>query len=181
MTNVQAEIRRAAQTARALHLQIHATFARRGESKEAWAAWEAACKAFRLNHNPALDLFWANEALTRLEAGDADLLELALALVEVNPHYFRSGYLKSRLYPRLRRMALPEKARARIRHRVLQAVRWREPHWEIGWKQMCRLVATFADAEFVSALEACAGGADHEAFVARRARWLLGYLRGEKR
>lgn len=168
--DLHGEIRRAAQEWEALRCRIRVTLPERGRSKEGEKAWREACAAWHA-HRSVLDTFWRDEALVQLEAGDPAMLDLAIAYVEVDPYYFRSGYLKKRLFRRLKRLTLPDVQKKRIQQGVLGALR---THQGSGWKDFCLLASAFSDPEFVCSVVPFV--ADSDSHVARRAQLLLKHV-----
>ena len=169
--DIPAEIQKAAREWDALRARVRATAAQRDASEQNMRAWQDACAAWH-GYRSILDTFWRPEALQQLEQGDPELLELALGFVEANAFYFRSGYLKQRLFRRLRRMKLTETQRQRVLAGVLGALHSQRGE---GWSDFCLLAAAFADAAFVAAVSEFVSHRD--AHVARRARILLKHLR----
>jgi hypothetical protein len=169
--DLHAEIRQAAAEFDALNRQIHVTVLERDTSPEERRAWADACDAFH-KYRSILDTFWYPESLQRLLAGDPELLEIAIAFVEVDPYYFRSGYMKQRLFRRLKRLTLPEPQRQRIRQAVISALRL---HRGSGWKDFCILDTAFADDNFANSVAIFASDASPQ--VAWRARTLLDHLK----
>ena len=168
--DIKAELQKAAREYAALHARIHETLPHRGRSEEDRKIWSEACAAFH-GYKSVLDVFWKTEALEHLEAGDSELLELAMAYVEVDPYYFRSGYLKKRLFRRLRRLTLSDAQRRRILQGIIYALR---SHQGDGWKDFCALAAAFADVDFAQSVAHYIS--DDEPHVRRRAQILLKHL-----
>jgi hypothetical protein len=80
-----------------LHDRIYETFKLRATSPEARDEWSRACQAFHSQYD-ALAFPGGYEAgLRKLQAGDVDAIEDALAFVEVRPYFFRSQYMRTKL------------------------------------------------------------------------------------
>lgn len=171
----KAEIRKEAKEWEALREQVYATFKLRDRSAEDLAEWSEACKAWHGYSRPVLDTFESTAAMEQLATGDPELLELAICFVEVNPYYFRSGYLKKRLFRRLRGMALSEKARQRIQQGILHAVL---SHEGAGWKDFCSLATAFFDANFEHSVTRYVSDEDQQ--VSRRAKSILAHIRQQR-
>jgi len=172
--DVQGEIRKAAKEWEALRSRIADAFPARDSSKEGYQAWSEACAAWH-GYRSILDTFWKDDALQRLEAGDSELLEVAIAFVEVDPYYFRSGYLKKRLFRRLRRLTLPSEEKKKILQGVLYALR---SHRGDGWKDFCTLAAAFSGPDFAHSVLRFV--VDSDPHVARRAKLLLKYVQKDE-
>ena len=166
----QNDIRHAVKDYEALHTRVLDAVVKRRQSKEDHIAWKDACTAWN-GHRSILNTFENDDALNRLEDGDPDLLDLAIAFVEVNPFYFRSGYLKKRLFRRLKHLKLTDTQRRRILMGILSAIRSQQGN---GWKDFCSLATAFADSDFISSVSRFAEDADSH--VVRRANLLLKYL-----
>lgn len=67
----------------------------------------------------AADALDVETMVERLGSGDAEAVEWAIAYVEADPWYFRSGYTKARLSRGLRQVGLREKQRERLRVAIL--------------------------------------------------------------
>lgn len=113
-----ATIRRDSQTYRALHRKVHETLRHRDGSRAGFLAWQAACEAFHYFESPMLDLM--GEGLERLSAGDPETTDWAVAFLEVDPFHFRSGYDKTYLIRRLKRLPLTFDHKRRLRAVVLR-------------------------------------------------------------
>ena len=172
----KAEIQQAARAWVALFERLKRAVPGRMLSEAGLWAWKDASEAWHAYRPEVLAAFWRPAGLSGLEQGDPELLELALCYLEVDPYYFRSGYLKTRLFRRLRRMTLGETERQRILQAILTALRF---HQGDGWKEFCRLASPFADPEFEASVSQFL--ADDDVRVARRAKTLLARLQGPKR
>lgn len=101
---------------------VHATFLQRDKSKAAYEEWEAACADWHNSQN-AVDFLWRIETRQAMHAGDREALESAICFLEVDPYYFRSGYLKEILLRELKRAPLKRHDRARLQMVLINAVR----------------------------------------------------------
>ena len=168
--SAQNEIREAVRDFHDLQSQIKAALPERSKSPQGLKAWQDACVAWH-NHTSILATFWQKEYLSAVESGDPESVDLAISFVEVNPYYFRSGYMKDRLFRRLRRSKLSEDQRQRLLSAITEAI---HSHQGDGWNHFIALAAAFADARFVEFVSKVTTGKDPK--VARRAKLLLAGL-----
>ncbi len=107
-------------------------------------------------------------ALEALRSGDTRGVEHAIAYLEADPWYFRSGYLKGRMARWLRQVELRESQRDRLRAVLLAAVQKGSRLEQVEYRKLARRLDTPAlRAEFGK----LAGSKD--AGVARRAELML--------
>jgi hypothetical protein len=110
--------------------------------------------------------FW--DAYDALKRGDPSGAEEALAFLEADPWFFRSGYIKEKLLLRLTRLDLTSKQTARLRDVVLNAVDSRDRR---EFRRFCRLARRVDSPDLRAALERRLSSPDPG--VQRRARWVL--------
>lgn len=94
--------------------QINNTVKCRSHDKVGRREWEAATQAWHNYRNPLFYL-WGIEARERMRLGDRAFIEDAILLLEVDPWFFRSGYLKERVLRHLKSAPLKEADKARLR------------------------------------------------------------------
>jgi hypothetical protein len=75
--------------------------------------WQAAVREFHSRFDE-LSFPGGGKALAMLRAGDPFAVESALRFLEVDPIHFRSGYIKERLWLRLRRLQLSRSSVSRM-------------------------------------------------------------------
>ena len=97
------------------HEQINATFARRDQSKKGYEDWKAATSAWHAQRYPT-DFLWSDEFLVALGNSKRQAIEDTILYLEVDPWYFRSGYLKERLLRKLKSADLTERDKVRLRN-----------------------------------------------------------------
>jgi len=153
-----------------LHEAINRTLAHRDRDGSSKQAWKRACEAFRSYVSP-LDPF-LKRACEEQRYVDKELLEFVVCFFEVDPWFFRSGYLKQMLLTRLKRSELGAQNKRRLRAVLLDAVDRRGTR---EFKYYCRLAAAIADAGLVSALEDVSGREGDQR--ASRAKLMLDTIR----
>ena len=131
------------------HERIGRTFRQRSESKEAWQAWKDATSEWHQQRYPT-DRLWTDTFLRLLRTSDRAAIEDAVLYLEVDPWYFRSGYLKERLIRGLKAASLSEKDRLRLRHVVWNVVRGRNRR---ELRRYCSLALRVLTPEFEHALD----------------------------
>jgi len=153
-----------------LHAAIRRTAVDRDRGPHSRREWAAACAAFHSYVSP-LDRYF-EQACEQARYSHAELLEFAIRFLELDPWFFRSGYLKQILITRLKRSDLSESARERLRRVVIDAANRRGAR---EFKYYCRLAAVVADDKVVSELETVSTGTD--AARANRAKMMLDQIR----
>jgi len=80
-----------------LHQEIHRTFQNRcsGKRKD-YFEWKTACENYH-SHRSELDKLWSDEFADKIRLGNREAINELILFLEVDPFYFRSGYLKERL------------------------------------------------------------------------------------
>jgi hypothetical protein len=139
----------------------------RWRSEEAWELWSQAAQRFHQAIDTAYPPgFW--DDFERLSKGDVTALESAVAFLEADPWFFRSGYIKGYLIRYINRIELPPGYADRLRRMVLSATegrQWRE------FRAYCRLARKLDSPELRAELTRLL---DHpDPAVRRRARWAL--------
>jgi hypothetical protein len=171
------QIERAARVelARALVHETFARYGRRAGKEEERAVWEKAARVFhkvlREVYPPG---FW--EAVKQLKGRDGHGLEPAITFLEIDPWFFRSGYVKADLLRYICRMEIPGIFEQRLREVVLQAIKLRDRR---EFRYYCRLARKIDSPDLRSAIEPLCQHMDEG--IRRRANWVLGALRGQKK
>ena len=100
-----------------LHRLVHASYANRKRDE---LAWKSACEHFR-SHASAVDTYM-HKIYTTPKFEDADLIEFAICFLEVNPLFFRSGYVKEVMLRKLKQSKLNNEDAIRLRKVIVKAV-----------------------------------------------------------
>jgi hypothetical protein len=131
----------------------------RSKGEDEWQAWEDACAAWHGRVHPT-DSLWENAFLDRLRTGDRAAIEDALLFLEVDPWYFRSGYLKERLIGKLKGVALQERDKERLRVVIWHVAKGRNRR---EFRDFCSLARCVATSEFRRRLSAVPADDDRQA------------------
>ena len=137
----------------ALHERVHATFRTRDSGRHARDAWSQACHEFH-THVSRLDPY-LQRAFQDRRYSDKDLIEFVVCFLEVDPYFFRSGYLKQDLLTRIKRSELRDRVKRRLRSVLVDAVNRRGTR---EFKYYCRLAAAIADEGLRAQLDTIASG-----------------------
>jgi nitrate reductase beta subunit len=103
-----------------LHDHIHETLKRREVSPEGRADWSRACEEFHSKYDKLAFPCGYEAGLRKIQAGDAEAIEDALAFLEVRPYFFRSQYIRTKLTRLLKHAQLTARQTARFQ-RVLES------------------------------------------------------------
>jgi hypothetical protein len=170
-------VQRAAE-AKAAHLAVDEAFSRlknRNDPKDpATVAWKSAIARFFAATNAAYPpRFWDDYA--ELKGGNVAGLESAIAFLEADPMFFRSGYLKADLIRFIKRVPLTRAQVKRLRRVAIGVVDKRSTN---EFRRYCRLAVKVDGPELREELEKRLQHADPN--IARRAKWMMDYLRAGK-
>ena len=138
-------IERESKVISALHQDIHTTFKNRSKDRETWSK---ACERFN-SHVSAMDVF-INRIYDEPIFHDEEILEFGITFLELDPKFFRSGYIKEEILTKLKRSRLSNKQIARLRTVLLNAV---ENRGSKEFKYYCRLAGFIADTKFIDQLK----------------------------
>jgi hypothetical protein len=167
MSNFRNIIQSEAKEIDRLHQQIHVTYEAR---KKDVGAWKKACAAFH-SHVSAIDPL-IDRVYEASELND-ELVEFSVTFLELNPMFFRSGYIKEEMLRKLKRSALSEQQNERLRAVLIDAVNNRGTR---EFRRYCRLLPKVSSPRLIATLETTnklgEGARRHRAAV------MLGYVDG---
>ncbi len=126
------------------HESIRHTFGARSEGKKEWQAWKEATSAWHSQRYPT-DILWEDAFLDRLRASDREAIEDAILFLEIDPWYFRSGYLKERLIRGLKAAELTERDKTRLRYVLWNVARGKNRR---EFRHYCSLALKILTPEF---------------------------------
>ena len=154
-----------------LHQLIHTTFATRDQGPQAWKEWQEAAAAWRAQRYPT-DKLWEEGFVADLRASDPSAIEEAILYLEVDPWYFRAGYLKERVIRRLKSANLKPRDRKRLWNVVWNVAAGKNRR---EFRDYCSLAAAVGDSDLIRQLEAVSP--DQDAAAKGKFTYLLAYLR----
>jgi len=152
----EGEIRRAEREINLLHERVHETVRHRARSEVHRQEWRDACQAFHSYRAAAFSL-WQAETLARVRAGGEPERSDALLFLEVDPWFFRSGYLKQKLLRALKGAHLEPEEVERLELICIAIVGGR-PRRE--FREYCRMAARVGTARLKAELMARRGTSD---------------------
>lgn len=131
--------------------------------------WKKACEEFHLyvsEIDPFLRRVYEDSEYTCDEQ-----LEFVICFLEVDPIFFRSGYIKEEILRKIKRAKLTKNQMNRLRNILIQAVKDRGSR---EYKAYCRLAIRIADANLISSLESIFR--NNEGALKSRAKLMLQYV-----
>lgn len=165
------ELKKTSEEYRLLHQRIHETFRRRAESREAWIAWEQACRTFHSYKSPTRFIESA-DGRQKLREGNPRLLEHAIVFLELDPYMFGSGYAKKAIIRCIKNLSFSESQSQRLQRVVLQALdKFDRPEF----RAYCRLAGALLTPDFDVRIRGRLQSSDPG--TRRRAQELLDYLK----
>jgi hypothetical protein len=120
--------------------------------------WQEAAQKFQESYDRLAFPGGLNRQLELLKKHDANAIDAALVYLQVNPYYFRSGYIKQQLAHLLKKAPLTKTHKERLLQILLDAVQ-EKPRRE--FIEYCRLARVLADAPFIQKLEQLAHTLDN--------------------
>jgi hypothetical protein len=153
-----------------LRARVYETHPFRYGSARQRGQFEEACRALRTCLENLRELE-SPEFLQQVRAGEQPWRESALRFLEVDPWFFRSGYIKGKLARALKKVALTADELVRINEVLLAAV---IGHGRPEFKEYCRLAVKVASPALRAGLEKAQGNVGDG--VGQRARLMLQYL-----
>jgi hypothetical protein len=104
-------------------------------------------------------------------AGAPELVNFAVEFLELDPLFFRSGYLKETFLDQLKVAPLTEADKTRLREVLIDAVLRRGRR---EFRRYCRLAVVLQSAELLEKVRELAQSSEHD--VRSRARLMLSYF-----
>jgi hypothetical protein len=138
--------------------RIDEALVNRGENQDAFQVWRDACDEF---HDTVLstDYLWLDETQQLIRNGERSTIEDVLLFLEVDPWYFRSGYLKEMLIESLKQAPLTDQDKARIRQIIISVAAGKNRR---EFRRFCELAARVISEEFENTIEQLVAQQDHE-------------------
>jgi|GEM_PF-1647482 len=136
--------------------------------------WKQAAALFHRTLDEAYpDQFW--ESFESLRRGELAHLDAAITFLEIDPWFFRSGYLKADLLRIICKLTLSPSDVQRLQTVVLAAIDFRDRR-EFRW--YCKLARRVTTKEFKTEVEERIQLGDRD--IQRRARWVLSAITHNK-
>ena len=156
-----------------LHKAVHETFANRHKREGGIEAWERAAAAFR-QRSASFDGEMARVRSAAAMEADPALRDFVLTFLELDPMFFRSGYMKEVMLDQLKPARLSPDERVRVRAIVVDAARSRGQR---EFRRYCRLAGRLRDATLADTLAPMLE--DRSGRVRSRARMMLDFVAPE--
>lgn len=166
MPNIKRLIIEESETLYRLHKNIHVTFGNRDKDIE---SWHKACAEFHSYESVITSMI--DRVYDEKKFSDQELLEFAISFLEVDPMFFRSGYIKEAILKKLKSSILNKSQRDRVINILIDAVRNR------GCREFRRycIVAMVMNNQFL--INTLTGILASEPSSTRsRAKMMLGYI-----
>ena len=161
-----------AATLHALHQQVHASVAARDKSETGMRAWAKAVRAFHSYESGMESL--VNRSCSPDLLHYTDVSEFALCFLEVDPMFFRSGFIKQEILRRIDRAPLDDAQMERLQAVILDAVKNRGTR---EYRCYCRVAARLKMPELAAKVQTLCSS-DTPA-VRSRAVLMMAYLSPE--
>ena len=147
-----------------MHRLIHECYGMKGREDD----WRGACSAFREGYDAWTFPGGLDAGMSALKKGDSHAQNAAILFLEIDPMFFRSGYIKEEIIRRLKQFDLTSSEVDRVHSAILRVVRTRSCR---ELRQYRSLARRFATPGLVEALRNLAN--DVAPATSQRARWVL--------
>ena len=127
-----------------LHQRVHETLKNRDKDRR---TWERACAKCH-SHRSKMDSFLSRAYEKKLYS-NPELLEFVITFLELDPMFFRSGYLKEMMLKRIKESPLSDEELGRLRCVLRDAVNKRGKR---EFKRYCSLATKIADPDLIAFL-----------------------------
>jgi len=112
--------------------------------------YHAACAEFHQRYDALAFPGGWRAAQEKLRRGDAETVETAIRFLESDPYFHRSGYMKEKIIPRLKHVALTREQRDRLGRLIIESV---ETPWRREYRQYARLAGVLQLPTIARAME----------------------------
>lgn len=170
MGNYIDAIRKLERETRALHDEVHRTFKLRGQSPHKFKDWERAAERFRTfksDLDQLIEKCWHSAG----EVVEPHLREFMFDYIEVDPQFFRSGYILEKILQRVKKLTMTEDEMAKVRTLLLNRIRTKALR---DFRHVCRLVPLVKSRDLRETVEELAASSDPS--TRHRARFALPYF-----
>jgi hypothetical protein len=163
-------IRNLERESNALHREVHRTFRLRDESEHKLKDWKRAAERFRTYRSdidPLIDRCWPSTG----EVTEPYLREFLFDYVEVDPQFYRSGYIMEKVLARIKKLTMFPDETANVQTLLLTRIRTRALR---NFRHICRLIPMIEDRRLRETVAELAVSDD--AAIRRRAEFALVYF-----
>ena len=151
-----------------LHDAIHSNFRLRHQGDSYMEAWKEAARRFHESYDYLAFPGGLNESMRRLAEHDPVVIETAVKFLEVDPMFFRSGFIKQDLIKHLKKSALNNDQKERLQQVILARVR--ETNTRREFRHYCGLAVVVNDDSFEEEIKKLAGPSG---IKPKHAQWVL--------
>lgn len=169
MTNFRKMIAKCEAEVNELHQKLRKTVEHREKSSHQHEQWQRAAKRFREYHSPVYDI--VEQCLKFGLLHDQKLREFAFEYINLDPYFFRSGYMLESLLQRVKKLPLTDSEKTSIQRLILRRIETRALR---NFRRICRLIHMVDSEGFHSEVSNRAKSIDPQ--VKRRAEFALAYF-----
>lgn len=170
MGNYIDAIRKLERESRALHDEVHRTFKLRGESPHKFKDWQRAAERFRTfksDLDQLIEKCWPSSG----DLVEPHLREFMFDYIEVDPRFFRSGYILEKVLARIKKLKLTPDETVKVQTLLLSRVRTGALR---NFRHICRLIPMIEDRRLRETVAELALSDDPA--IRRRAEFALVYF-----
>lgn len=138
-------------------------------------AWKSSCEEFHDKYDSLAFPGGLGKGLQALDRSKPDAVENAIQFLEVNPYFFRSGYIKEKILTKLKNVDLTKRELERLHKVLLNIV---DNHYCREFRYYCKLGRKIKTQKFLEGLRARMESTNKD--VAKRAQWMLEYVESSK-
>jgi hypothetical protein len=127
MSLTESQIKQVEKDMNHLHSEVMRLFLLRGNSDVSRAEWSKACESWH-KYKASTSFLWSKEFKESIKRNDETAISDAILFLEIDPYYFRSGYLKERLIVLLKSVDLNRRNKNRVLEcfgKILKNAFWR--------------------------------------------------------
>jgi len=154
----------------ALHREVQRTFRLRDDSEHRRKDWTRAAESLRTSWSdldPLIRRCWPSTG----EASEPDLREFLFDYIEVDPQFFRSGYIMEKVLVRIKKLKLTPDEKAKVQILLMNRIRSRALR---NFRHICRLISMIENRRLRETVAELAVSDDSA--IRRRAEFALAYF-----
>ncbi|MBL9047303.1 MAG: hypothetical protein JNK34_08350 [Tabrizicola sp.] len=164
-------IRNLERESNALHREVHRTFRLRDESKHKLKDWKRAAERFR-TYRSDLDPLIDRCRPSAGEVTELYLREFMFDYVEVDPQFYRSGYILEKVLARIKKLKLTADEMFKVQTLLLNRIRTKALR---NFRHICRVIPMIENRQLRETVAELAASDDPS--IRRRAEFALAYFR----